>query len=105
MSKSEQQIVAQALRTGQPIPERINNAPELNAGLQLYLEAFFDLDSERSQGLGLSPIPWSSIKYYAEAYDFDEYQTYCLFLFIKKMDSAHLKRLEVKQNRSNENAF
>lgn len=102
MGKDEQQIIAQAMRMGRPIPDRIRNAPELFMGLDLYLDAFFDLDSERSHGLGLTPIPWTSIKQYAEAWEFDEEQTHDLFFFIKKMDQAHLDRLErkSKQNQS-----
>lgn len=100
MGDTDQLIVAQALRTGRPIPDRILNAPELNLGLQLYLDAFFDLDSERSHSVGLTAIPWTSIKQYAEAWEFDEEQTCKLFFFIKKMDAAHLKRLEHKQKTS-----
>jgi hypothetical protein len=83
------------LRSGQPLPERIANAPELRLGLVLYINAFFDLDTERSHGamVGLKHIPWSSIKDYALAYELDEYQTESLFYFIKAMDCAHLKNL------------
>lgn len=98
MGPSEQQIVAQALRMGKPIPDRILNAPELHLGLELYLNAFLDLDSERSHGFGLTAIPWTSIKQYADAFELDEVQTSDLFFFVKKMDQAHLKRLDAKQN-------
>jgi hypothetical protein len=37
----EQAIAKQAMRAGQPLPDRIANAPELEVGLQLYLQAFF----------------------------------------------------------------
>lgn len=97
MGKIDQQISKQALRMGKPIPDRILNAPELQLGLELYLDAFFDLDSERTHGFGLTPIPWSSIKGYAEAWEFDEEQTRDLLFLVKKMDQAHLERLEAKQ--------
>lgn len=96
MGKAEQSIARQAMRRGAPIPDRIANAPELQVGLQLYLQAFFDLDSERSHGNGLSSIPWSAIKDYALAHDLDDEQTDDLFYFVKKMDKAHLDRLEAK---------
>jgi hypothetical protein len=75
------------------LPDRIANAPELAPGLQLYIDAFFDLDSERSHGQGLSQIPWSSITNYAKAFEFDEEQTEDLFFFVKRLDGEHLKRL------------
>lgn len=97
----EQAIAKQAFRAGQPLPERIQNAPELRTGLQLYIQAFFDLDSERSHAMGLVAIPWSSINEYAKAFDFDDEQKDCLFFFIRRLDASHLKRLEAK-NKAND---
>lgn len=85
-----------AIRHGQPVPDRIMNAPELTPGLELYLSAFFDLDSERSHGNGPMPIPWSSIKSYAAAFDFDEEQTEDLFYFTKALDDLQMKRVSEK---------
>jgi len=85
------------MRAGQPLPDRIANAPELETGLQLFLQAFFDLDSERSHASGLTPIPWTSIAAYARAFEFDEEQTEDLYFFVRRLDSEHLKRLEAKQ--------
>ena len=48
----EVMIAQQSVRMGQPLPARIANAPELMLGLQVYLQAFFDLDSERSHANG-----------------------------------------------------
>ena len=92
----EQAIAKAAFRAGQPMPERIANAPELRIGLELYIQAFFDLDSERSHAMGLVSIPWSSINEYAKAFDFDAEQKEDLFFFIRKLDSSNLKRLESK---------
>lgn len=96
MGPIEQNIIKQAMRFGQPIPDRILNAPELQNGLYLYLQAFFELDSERSHAFGARPIPWSSIKDYAAAFNFDECQTDDLFYFIRQMDNEHLKKLQKK---------
>jgi hypothetical protein len=93
MGSIEQSIVKQALRSGQPIPDRIMNAPALRFGLLFYLQAFFDLDAERSQGMGTGRIPWLAINQYAKYYALDEEQTECLIYFIREMDSVHLKRL------------
>ncbi len=100
MGPHEQAIAKQSFRAGQPLSERIQNAPELRIGLQLYIQAFFDLDSERSHAQGLAAIPWTSINEYAKVFDFDEEQTDDLFFFIRKLDASHLKRLDAK-NKTN----
>ncbi len=96
MGPIEQNIAKQAMRSGAPLPERIANAPELKPGLNLFLQAFFDLDAERTHALTLTPIPWTSIKAYAEAYDFDDEQTEDLLYHVRRMDDEHLKRLAKK---------
>ena len=92
----EQTIAKQAMRAGQPLPDRIANAPELKTGLNIYITAFFELDCERSHAMAPTAIPWRSIKEYAIAYDFDNEQTEDLMFFIRKMDTEHLKRLSAK---------
>lgn len=92
----EQTIAKQAMRAGAPLPDRIANAPELIPGLELYLNAFFDLDSDRTHVFAPTAIPWTSIHNYAVAFELDEQQTEDLFLFVKAMDSKHLKRVAEK---------
>ncbi len=77
----------------------VPEAPELRIGLQLYFQAFLDLDGERMQAL--FPIPWTSIKSYATAFELDEEQTEDLFFFDKKMDEAHLSRMAKKASSHN----
>lgn len=96
----EQNIAKQAMRSGAEMPERIANAPELKMGLQLYLNAFFDLDLERSHHLGITAISWSSIVNYSIACELDEDQREDLFYVIRKMDSAHLERLSKKKTKA-----
>ena len=74
----------------------IKNKPVLLPGLELYLQAFLDLNSERNHNFGLMRIPWSSIKNYADHYNFNEEQTENLFYFINRMDNANLKELSKK---------
>lgn len=66
-------------------------------GLQFFFTAFFDLDTERSHANGLTRIPWSKIKGYAEHYALSDEQTDDLLHFILRMDDAHLARLWEKQ--------
>jgi hypothetical protein len=81
------------MRSGQPLPARIANAPQLRLGLSFYLNAFFDLDAERSMGMGIGRIPWSAILQYATYYELDEEQTDRLFYFIRAIDTAHIKSI------------
>lgn len=86
---------------GQPLPDKIANAPELYQGLQLFLQAFFDLDSERSHGMGITMIPWSAIHFYGNANEFSEEQKEDLVYFIRKMDVAHTNKLSEKRKHAN----
>lgn len=92
----EQNIAKQAVRAGQPLPDRIQNAPELRIGLDFYMQAFFELDYERTHIFSPTPIPRRSIREYAFDLELDETQTEDLFFFIRKMDNEHLKRLSEK---------
>ncbi len=91
------QIARQARQAKRPLPDKIANAPELKMGLEIYLNAFFELDTERTHIFSFTPIPWSSMKNYAEFNGFDTEQTEDLIFYIRKMDEQHLKRLKSKQ--------
>lgn len=101
MGKHERQIARQAMQAGEAIPDGILNAPELILGLEMYLQAFFDLDSTRSAGEQLAPISWLSIKEYARTFDFDEEQTESLFVHVRAMDVSHLDRVAAKIKANN----
>lgn len=96
MGSSEKQFAKQAMREGKAIPDRIANAPELLTGLYLYIEAFFDLDTERSHDWGFRRIPFTTIIDYANAFNFSEEETEDLVYFVKQMDAAHIERLKSK---------
>ena len=95
-----QNIIQQAKRFGRPIPDSILNAPELTIGLELYLEAFFDLNHDRQIGMTLSPIPWSAMQRYAKHYDFTAEQTEVLFFLLPRLDAAYIEQ-ENKKNAAN----
>lgn len=86
-------MVQSALRGGRPIPKAVANAPELFLGLELYLKAFFELDSCRHHGMGPASIPWTDIAGYAAIHDFDDEQRDDLIYFIRRLDNAHLTRI------------
>lgn len=96
-SAQERSLVQQHLQAGLPLPDEIVNAPRLFEGLEIYFQAFFDLDTERHHGNGLMPIPWSAILRYARYNEFDERQTSDLMFYIARMDSWNLNHLAEKQ--------
>lgn len=97
MGPLERRIAQDAYRSGEPIPDRIQNAPVLQDGLELYLNAFFELDTERSHNMGATPIPFTSIVKYAELFDFDDRQTDSLLAHIRGMDGDNLERVRKAQ--------
>ena len=99
MGEIEQNLAKQAARAKAPLPDRIANAPVLHQGLELYLDAFFDLDSDRQVGQALLPIPWSSVIRFAEVYELDNEQRDDLLFFIRCMDNAHIDRVNKKNAR------
>lgn len=88
----------QSMRANNPLPDKIQNAPSLILGLEIYLKAFFELDCERSHSMGATPIPWSSIYNYARCFNFDKEQTEDLIFFVRALDNEHLKHIRKKQN-------
>lgn len=65
-------------------------------GLELFYGAWVDLNTDRPMGWEARPIPWSSIKDYADAYELVGEQREDLFELIRAMDSAYLKYLQRK---------
>lgn len=90
-------ITSMARRLGQPIPDHLANAPQLEFGLYVYLSAFYELDSERKNSQGIiGRIPWSVIMDYAAVYNFDERQRNELLMFVKRLDAAYIKHFNEK---------
>lgn len=95
----QQSVSKTAMRLRGKVPEKFVNGPELLWGLELYFNAFFDLDTERSHSNGWTYIPYSAVAAYAVLWAFDEDQTERLFTHIKAMDSAHIERLEANRKK------
>lgn len=77
----------QIVRGGRELPESLKEAPELFFHLRPYLEAFYELDTERTEG----PIPWSSICKYADRKNYDWEEEEILFYMIRRIDEVVLK--------------
>ena len=54
------------MQTKQPYPKSIRDAPELDMGLGLYMQAFLDLDSSRINGMSMGRISWLTIDDYCK---------------------------------------
>ena len=94
----EEQIIKQAMRSGLPIPSRIENAPSIWPGLELYYLGFLELNSSRQIGMQLGPIPWLAIEQYAQAKELDDDQKEAMHYHISEMDRSYLK-IQGKKNK------
>jgi hypothetical protein len=75
-----------------PIPERIQNAPTLHFGLELYYLAFLDLTSCRGTGYGTEgPIPWLAMDRWAVRHELSDEQWQDLQFHLGRMDEVYLK--------------
>jgi len=92
----EQQIIEQAVRSGLPIPNRIENAPSIWPGLELYYLGFMELTSSRQVGFSVGPIPWLAIEQYCVMKGLDEEQTEAMHHHIIQMDTVYLKHHAAK---------
>lgn len=85
MASKEETLIKQAKQMNVPIPDRILNKPVLAQELNLYYEAFFDLQYDRNAN---EKIPWSVIVKYSDRYNFDQEQEELLIRYIRILDKA-----------------
>lgn len=90
MGKDERKIVEQCVRSRQPFPTTIANAPELHPGLYLFYTAFLDLTSCRTLGYSEGPISWLAIHYYCEANEIEGEQREDVFYHVSHLDKTYL---------------
>lgn len=72
-----------------PLPF-LQKEPEFPEALRWAWEAFWELSSDRSIGMALGPIPWSSIDRYAARFgiaDGDEFEQF--LHFVRALDGAY----------------
>lgn len=55
--------------------------------LQLYIDAYSDLSTERQSGFGLTPIPWSKVVKYAEVYGYSAEMRERLIYHVRAIDN------------------
>lgn len=92
-------IIQQALRLKAPIPDKIAHYPELEEGLDYYLDIYLDLCSDKSVGFGEGPIPWSAMDRYARRYNIEDEEFDRLVYIIKYVDSELMQYRQKKNKR------
>lgn len=96
MGKAEARILKDCYTWHREIPDRIKNAPELHLGLELYLEAFMELNTCRSVSWSAGPIPWSAVQDYGMTFEFAADEMEDLHYHIRRMDAAFLDQQDSK---------
>ena len=85
-----------AVQRGDPLPEKLANAPSILPGLEIYYQAFWDLSTTRQHGMGLGPIPWDKVEEYADRGLYNEEQRSALHFYIQRMDTLYLNKMNKK---------
>lgn len=73
-----------------PLPDRIQNAPELYLGLEVFYNGFLELTSCRQIGHGLGPIPSLAILEYCLVNGIEGEQREDFIWFIQRLDQKYL---------------
>lgn len=98
MGNIEQNLARQAIRANRPLPDRILNAPVLKLGLDFFIKAFFELETDRDFSFCMGPLKWTTIHKYGEFYNLDTIQFEKLHLYLTRMDHEYCKLKNKEQN-------
>ena len=79
------------MREGIPLPQRIENAPSLLPGLELYYVTFMDLMASRNSGFGIGPIWWETVQKYCEVHGIEGDQAEDMHFHIRNLDTEYMK--------------
>jgi len=96
MGQVEQRMIRECYARKKALPERIQNAPNLFMGLELYFQAFVELNTNRNTGWSAGPIPSWCIAEYAERLELTEEEEEDLHYHIRMMDQAFLAHVARK---------
>ena len=81
-----------------PIPDVIKNAPEIPLGLELFYNAFSELNSSRQFGFSEGPIPWKAVHDYCCANEICGEQKDDLFFYVAELDDEYLSILKERSS-------
>jgi hypothetical protein len=68
----------------------LENIPDIT-GYEWVFEAFTDLTTCRSIGMGIGPIPWTAVQTYVETMGLCPYDAFFFHAMIKEMDNQFIK--------------
>lgn len=77
-----------------------NDGPDVGP-FSFYIEAFYELSTCRSVGMGVGPIPFTSVLEYSRIYDVGDFEEF-LYL-IRRMDSRYLELERSRQEEKSRN--
>lgn len=88
-------------QTRAPLPDFIKNKPTLQAGLDLYYVAFWDLMGDRvTGGTSLGMIKWSAIDQYAARLGLDDLDEFHRFkTVLHRLDMAYMQSERDKEKK------
>lgn len=90
MGKDEKTLLDLAARQNMPIPEKILNAPELQPGLQLYIDAFNALNYSRFNTTGfVGRIHYVSMSQWCDDHNIVGEQKLDVIHLLTKMDQVY----------------
>jgi hypothetical protein len=95
----ESNIIGQSMKHNMPLPEKIQNAPILFPGLELFYTAFDDLISSRQMGMSVGPISWETVQKYCDHLGLGPEQSEAMHYHIRAMDATYLSFLMKKQKK------
>lgn len=91
-------MIREAYRRKKAVPERIQNAPDLFLGLELFFDAFMELSTCRNTGWSPGPIPSWCISEFCVRMELDEETTDDMIYHIRQMDQAFMKYADRKNS-------
>lgn len=76
---------------GREPPEWYLEEPDIDEFNFWFFKAFWDLDTTRSFGSSIGPIPWTTIQAWADRHELDPVTTETLTEVIRCLDGAYLE--------------
>ena len=83
-----------------PLPDSIANKPGITAGLDIYWQAFTDLNTSRELGMAEGPIPWTAVDQWATRHHIVGEEFDRLVLVLRGIDAAYLKHRSKSSNKT-----
>lgn len=80
-----------------------DNRPSLSPFLASYYEAFWELSSCRSAGMGIGPIPWTAIDAFSKSRGINDQDELSVFMkLIRAMDGAYIAHVNETRQKEQE---